>query len=185
MSSTKKEQLREKFLKIRYKITNKDLKDMLLAERFINSDIFKNSKSILIYINTEYEVGTKSIVEKAWEKGKTVYAPFINDVDIGKVESWKDFDKLKQNDEIYLVPKEVELDYSFDLCIIPGVVFDTKGFRIGFGSGWYDQFLEGEEKVLKVGFAFDEQVVASIPQEEHDISLDILFTPTKQMKFSN
>lgn len=186
MSEDKKEILRNKYLKIRYKISNRDIKNQLLENKVLNSPVFIRSKSILVYVNTEFEASTKKIIQKSWEMGKRVFAPFITDIDIGEVSNWKDFDKLKLNDELFLEPKEISLDYGkIDLCIIPAVAFDTKGYRLGYGSGWYDQFLADNTKIIKMGLGYDEQIAASLPHLDHDICLDFLCTPTKMLSFAN
>lgn len=59
------------------------------------------------------------------------------------------------------------------VVLVPGAVFDRKGHRLGFGSGYYDRWLAGEGKgLVKVGLAFDEQVVDHVPTEAHDVDMD-------------
>ena len=65
-----------------------------------------------------------------------------------------------------------------DLILVPGVAFNLQGRRLGRGKGYYDQLL----KVLRgttCGVAFDQQVVAEIPVESHDVRLDCVLTPTR------
>lgn len=60
-------------------------------------------------------------------------------------------------------------------ALIPGLGFDRRLRRIGRGAGYYDRFLE-ESTYLKVGVAFREQVVDTLPHEPHDVGLDGLVT---------
>ncbi|NBV23729.1 MAG: 5-formyltetrahydrofolate cyclo-ligase [Proteobacteria bacterium] len=65
-----------------------------------------------------------------------------------------------------------------DLALVPGLGFDARGHRLGRGKGYYDRLLAGFSGV-KVGVAFDFQVVPEVPVEPHDIALDAVVTPTR------
>lgn len=70
-----------------------------------------------------------------------------------------------------LDPKEM------DLLLIPGVAFDRQGRRLGRGCGYYDRFLPlTDTRALKIAPAFSDQVVATVPVEEHDLSVDLVVT---------
>ncbi len=67
---------------------------------------------------------------------------------------------------------------DLDLVLVPGMAFALDGHRIGRGKGFYDRLLEnftGE----KIGIAFDEQIVETIPAEENDVLMDLILTPTR------
>ena len=59
---------------------------------------------------------------------------------------------------------------------MPGIVFDKEGRRIGYGLGYYDKFLKKTPKAVKIGLAFDFQVVDQIPREMHDVPVDVIVT---------
>ena len=65
-----------------------------------------------------------------------------------------------------------------DLILVPGVAFDLHGRRLGRGKGFYDQLL-ADVRGQTCGVAFDEQIVADIPMEPHDIPLNCILTPTR------
>jgi 5-formyltetrahydrofolate cyclo-ligase len=63
--------------------------------------------------------------------------------------------------------------------VVPGVAFDTRGGRVGWGRGYYDATLAAASPAaLRVGLAFDAQVIADIPRDAHDISLHYVITET-------
>jgi 5-formyltetrahydrofolate cyclo-ligase len=68
-----------------------------------------------------------------------------------------------------------------DLILVPGVAFDSHGRRLGRGKGYYDQLLKGL-RGMTCGVAFDQQIVAEIPVEPHDVRLDCILTPTRWIK---
>lgn len=72
-------------------------------------------------------------------------------------------------------------DIDLDVILVPGLAFDKEGHRLGRGKGYYDRALfqlkaEGKKPVI-VGLAMDEQIVAQVPYEKHDVPMDYLCTP--------
>jgi len=70
---------------------------------------------------------------------------------------------------------------QFDLVLVPGVAFDSRGHRLGHGKGYYDRLLAGVS-CLKCGIAFDEQIVEAVPVGPSDVHLDFILTPTQWLK---
>ena len=64
---------------------------------------------------------------------------------------------------------------DIDLLIVPGIAFDSEGFRMGFGGGYYDRFLQSF-KGNTVSLAFQEQIVSNLPKEDHDIPVEKIIT---------
>src|SRR3989338_3616519 len=66
---------------------------------------------------------------------------------------------------------------KLDIVIVPGIAFDKNGHRIGYGYGYYDRFLKTIRKeTLKIGLAYDFQLIEKIPEERHDVPVDIILT---------
>jgi 5-formyltetrahydrofolate cyclo-ligase len=64
-----------------------------------------------------------------------------------------------------------------DVVIVPGLAFTAAGERLGQGGGWYDRFLaECRDDCVAVGVGFREQVLDSLPTEDHDVVLDLVVT---------
>lgn len=61
---------------------------------------------------------------------------------------------------------------SYDLIIVAGLAFDKRGFRVGYGGGYYDTFLADQGTALKVGVCYPFQLLERVPIEGHDIKLD-------------
>lgn len=66
---------------------------------------------------------------------------------------------------------------------VPGLVFDEAGGRIGWGRGYYDNTFARAPRALRIGLAFECQVVERVPQAEHDIPLHGLFTEARARRF--
>ena len=58
------------------------------------------------------------------------------------------------------------------LVILPGLIFDTQGHRIGYGGGYYDRFLAEEPTHPTIGLCFDFQLVDEVPTEDNDIRMN-------------
>jgi 5-formyltetrahydrofolate cyclo-ligase len=67
---------------------------------------------------------------------------------------------------------------QLDLVLVPGVAFDARGRRLGRGKGFYDRLL-ADVRGAKCGVAFDEQLVATVPDGPRDIPLNCILTPTR------
>ena len=59
------------------------------------------------------------------------------------------------------------------LCIVPAVVYDRKGYRIGYGGGYYDRFFGGF-KPASIGVVYEEFIMKSVPHGKYDISVDVV-----------
>jgi 5-formyltetrahydrofolate cyclo-ligase len=66
---------------------------------------------------------------------------------------------------------------EIDIVIIPGAAFDYSGNRLGYGAGYYDILLSGRKRRMPViALAYEEQIVDSIPAEDHDVKVDMIVT---------
>jgi 5-formyltetrahydrofolate cyclo-ligase len=75
------------------------------------------------------------------------------------------------------------LPAEIDAIVVPGVAFDERGGRLGYGRGYYDELLSAEcAGVPTIGIAYDEQVVAEVPCEERDVRMSVLVTPTRTIR---
>lgn len=74
---------------------------------------------------------------------------------------------------------------SVDAVIVPGVAFDDCGRRLGYGGGYYDRLLPTlRPDCLRIGVAFDEQLLEEIPSEDHDATVHLVVTPSRVIRVS-
>lgn len=157
-----------------------------IQQRFLRSKLFYGAECLALYSAIHNEVLTDTVSRRALEVGKTLVYPRIkNDVlEFVEVLSQADlapgtFGVLEpQGDR--LVPTEM-----LDLIVVPGVVFDQVGHRLGYGRGYYDRTLTVcRADCVKVGFAYDFQLTASLPSAEHDKALSVLMTENCTIDFT-
>jgi 5-formyltetrahydrofolate cyclo-ligase len=144
---------------------------------------FLESKIALLYVNSNLEVQTKSIIQKTYSYNKIVVLPAFDpesfSMKLMKVDSSER--ELIPGPRGVLEPdvskcKVVPMD-RIDIAIIPGLAFDEKGGRIGSGTGYYDRLIPRLAiTTRKVALAFEEQLVVQIPMESHDKHVDIIIT---------
>jgi len=71
---------------------------------------------------------------------------------------------------------------GISLVIVPGIAFDLRGHRIGYGGGYYDRLLPALRLATSVGVAFDGQIVGEVPAQEHDARVQWVVTPTRTVR---
>jgi len=75
---------------------------------------------------------------------------------------------------------------SIDIVLIPLLAFDTKGYRVGYGKGFYDRFLADCNKdIIKIGLSYFEPIGAIEDVDAHDIKMDHCITPDKIYDFTD
>ena len=68
-------------------------------------------------------------------------------------------------------------DFSGALCLVPALCYDKKGFRLGYGKGYYDRFLE-KFTITTVGLCYNELIKDTLPVDKFDKSVDYIVTQT-------
>jgi 5-formyltetrahydrofolate cyclo-ligase len=143
-------------------------------EFLINSKEFKSAKVIGAYYAFGSEVKTDLIIEQASVLGKKVALPSVEGESLAFYELSSGKYLVKGRFGI-MEPLPYGPVDKIDLLVIPGVAFDKRGYRLGYGKGYYDKFLTGK-KVLSIGFAYSFQLLERLPSGEHDKKLDAITT---------
>ncbi len=173
-----KKELRKKILRLRDSLNvsirkRKDEKIKASVTEFIRK---MNIKSLALYASFGSEVNTQEIFFFCKEKGIKTAFPKVVDEDLAIL--WvNSSDELKPGYKSILEPSIYRIASfdELDLILVPGVAFDERCYRIGYGGGFYDRLLK-DKKVTKLGLAYEEQVVKEIPNEPFDIRVDLIIT---------
>lgn len=186
-----KKSLRNEILNRRKSLSKESLveKSSEISKLLFSTDNYKNSKYIMCYIDFRNEVKTEEIIKTALYEGKNIIIP-ISVVETRQLilSQLFDFDKeLEAGTYGILEPKkefirEVNPEL-IDLVLMPGVAFDRRGYRIGYGGGYYDRFLTRIEKsVPKIALAFDLQIVPHVREGRYDVPVDYIITENEIIK---
>lgn len=176
-----KKQLRKKMIKILQSFSKDEKleKEQKIHQKLLNFIEENDINSVGLVLSMPHEMATWPIIEQLKENGVKLYAPKSDYVTKGmNFYEVKKREDLLTDDKGILIPDDTnELNNSPELLIVPGVIFNEKGYRTGYGGGFYDRFLK-DFNGLKISALFDEQF-GEVIVESHDMPVDLLITPTK------
>lgn len=184
-----KDRLRKSIEKKRNTLSTSEVleKSSRIKKRIFEMDLFRDAQTILFYVSYGNEVYTHDMIKESISLGKTVVVPKSvtknNALILSQLTDWNN---LEVGAYTILEPKQESIEQvdveSIDLIIIPGVVFDESGNRIGHGKGYYDRLLNDSRNIPSVGLAFEFQIVENIKSEQHDEKIDIIITEDRIIK---
>ncbi|RKL68723.1 5-formyltetrahydrofolate cyclo-ligase [Salipaludibacillus neizhouensis] len=144
---------------------------------------WKSSEIIAVTIAVGIELDTMPLIKQAWKQGKKIAVPRCSPKD--KKLDFYYLENVNQLETSFYGLKEPDphkCEYvdmkDIDLMIVPGIVFDDRGYRIGHGGGYYDRML-ADYLFHTVSICFDFQIKGKLPVESHDIPVNKIVTPSK------
>ncbi len=173
-----KRELRTNFLRMRKALSkesveNKSYRVIKKLQKLVNSQI----STIMFYVPINNEVDLLPFAKEMFQTGRKILFPKL----IGKKwiepyivnDLYKDFVKGAYN-----IPEPATEVYNgiIDLALIPGIAFGRNGYRIGYGKGYFDRFLNSEKIKKIIGVCYDFQLLVSVPHTEYDYQLDIIIS---------
>ncbi|BDB02447.1 5-formyltetrahydrofolate cyclo-ligase [Clostridium botulinum] len=172
--------LRKEIINVRKSLTleEKTQKDIIIKDKLQKNSLYKESKFIFIYVSLKDEVDTHAIIKEGLRNGKRICVPKVISIQEGMVAiEIKDFSELIECGPYKILePKNFENivdSKEIDLAILPGLAFDNKGGRLGYGGGFYDRFIPKLKKeVSKIALAYDFQILKEVPKDAHDVLVD-------------
>ncbi|MBI5199868.1 MAG: 5-formyltetrahydrofolate cyclo-ligase [Nitrospirae bacterium] len=161
-----------------------------IKNRLFMLDEFINAGKVHIFVSFGSEVRTEGMIGDLLSLGKKVIVPLVdtkNNVLI--LSEINDFDRdLSKGHFGILEPKVIKKvdKKEIDLMIMPGVAFDNKGNRLGYGAGYYDKLLkEIDNNIPLVALGFEIQVVDFIPFLEYDVKIHKIVTEKRVISCHN
>ena len=186
-----KKEFRKKVINLR-KEKDKDFikhNSDIITDKLLNLDCIKNAKNIMLYLDFNNEVSTDSLIKKLLNLGKIVSSPItlkeerklipsqITDLKNGIQYGAYNIREPKPECSPAINIKDL------DVIIVPAVAYDKNCYRLGYGGGFYDRFLENLRKdAVTIGIAFDLQIFDEVPKEAHDAQLDYIVTESRILK---
>lgn len=169
LNALSEEELAEKYNKIEHKLFE-----------FAN---FMEAQLAFLYTPVSNEIPTEGIIKKALQIEKGLALPVFTDaknaINLYKISNYNKDLVLSENDILEPDPekcKKITLD-EVDIAIIPGLAFDDKGGRVGFGNNYYSKMITKlPETCRKVSLAYEEQIVDQIQMESRKFTVDIIIT---------
>ena len=145
----------------------------ILAERVKNHQLYKDAKNVMLFYPTKYEVNLLSLLND----DKNFYLPRVSGQNL-EVCPYKLGDKLQKSSLNILEPCLESVSAEIlNLVIVPALLIDKRGFRLGYGGGYYDRFLKMYAKNFKTITALPNVLhVENLPIEAFDIPVDVVIT---------
>ena len=183
-----KKEFRKKVINLR-KEKDKDFikhNSDIITDKLLNLDCIKNAKNIMLYLDFNNEVSTDSLIKKLLNLGKIVSSPITLKEERKLIPSQSTNLKNGIQYGTYNI-REPKPECSpainikdLDVVIVPAVAYDKNCYRLGYGGGFYDRFLENLRKdAVTIGIAFDLQIFDEVPKEAHDAQLDYIVTESR------
>ena len=151
----------------------------------IKNEMIDSYDCVLCYVSLEQEVDTKNLITILLDNKQQVACPKIigNEMKFYIINQMEDLELGYYN---ILEPdlnlcKELEWNSELNYAIIvPGIVFDTSGYRIGYGKGFYDRFFacinKYNIKISSYGLCYSHFVIGNIPKDQYDQRVEQIIT---------
>lgn len=206
MMKMTKDEIRRKQKKLRNGLSQKEWEYLCdaMGNRLFQTQAYQKSENIFSFVSFQSEADTKKIILRALLDGKKVFVPrveakrmdfyeihaldglIISSYGISEPPAIEE-NKYQgiQAGNRYQNPEEHSYANEYfkykNLMLLPGLAFDPKGNRIGYGAGYYDRYLTAfpESHFYKIAIAFDFQLMEQIESDEYDRKADAILTPTR------
>ena len=179
----KKKQIRDEVKAGRLKITGdeKSALDGAILRRFLSLASYRYSQTLLLYAPLSGEIDVMPLAKAAWESGRRVAFPRCRPEDNAMT-----FYFVSSPDELspaHFGIREPSPDAEpydpespdLTVCVIPALAFDRDGFRVGYGGGFYDRFLN-DFRGAKVGLVYERFLIPRAPRGRFDTAADAIVT---------
>jgi 5-formyltetrahydrofolate cyclo-ligase len=189
--TTGKTDLRKLFRERRKEIPAADFARMVeeIRQRVLADARIRDADSIFSYISFGREAGTRQLLNELLLLGKTVIAPCADPA----ADPYRWFHILRPDDPLLRLKGEepdstpdisdaVDLP-RVDVFLVPGLVWDAQGYRVGYGGGFFDRLLgKSGPHSVKMGLAFELQLVDKVPRDSWDVPVDVIVTEQRTIE---
>ena len=155
-----------------------------IVRDIVETSVYRRSNTVMAYASFGSELQTDEFVRHVLDQGKILLLPKVN--------------RQRELLEIYRVRDPVQdlrvgtwgireprpdrcarmEPHIIDFVLVPGLAFDRRGRRLGYGGGFYDKLLADSLSPCAwlVAGAFESQMVEKVPVDEHDMPMDVVVT---------
>ena len=180
----RKSALRRHLRKQRNEFADRSAASQAICDKLQSLPAYQAANVVMMYVDVRCEVETRELIRKEIGGSRCVVIPFCQGDELvpWELRNWTElstgaFGILEPNVDLREAPSRCVEPGSIDLICVPGVGFDRAGNRLGSGRGYYDRLIPRlRPDAIKVGLAYECQIVPEIPIERHDIPMDILVT---------
>lgn len=181
MKNLEKSKVRHTIIDLRNKMTEDEcmVKSTVILKKLYGLDAFLRAYKVGMYASINNEVITYPLINRAQLLDKGVSFPIVTDPD-NRIMEFRYILKVSDLKKGYMsIPEPVDSKTVMtcpDVLIMPLVAFDDNLNRVGYGKGFYDNYLCNHPEIVKIGLAYECQKVGSIDAAENDICCDYIIT---------
>jgi 5-formyltetrahydrofolate cyclo-ligase len=158
---------------------------LMAQERLLRLESFQLARRLALYAPLQNEIDTAVLFAAACRAGKQVLYPQVCGEQLVFHEVTA-AEQLRPGSFGILEPCQLNTadePVALDLMVVPGVAFDLRGHRVGFGKGYYDRYLAGLQQLpFLVGLCHDFQLCAEVPAEGHDVRMHCLVSESRTVQ---
>ena len=176
-------------LRDRQSIGEVEQKSQEITDQVLHLHEYVRARGIACYVNKDTEVDTRVLIRTALGQGKRVLVPvvkkgdvelFFSEIkDLGKELAPGTFGILEPKPEFV---RPVSLD-EVDVILVPGIVWDREGYRLGWGRGYFDRAIKKRpQHVRSAGLAFNLQLISRVPRDQFDVPVDMVVTESRVIR---
>jgi len=161
-------------------LDDRERRSAAICALVVASPSYAAARAIHCYLPMRSEVDTRPLITAALAHGKRVAVPIVVPKAVELAHAWLESlatDALTAGVFGTFNPRDLRpaVPGDWDLVIVPLLAFDRRGYRLGYGKGFYDRLLAAGA-VTTIGVGFAAQEIDALPAEAHDIALDWIFT---------
>jgi 5-formyltetrahydrofolate cyclo-ligase len=175
--------IRKRILRARDAMTREEIASgsRAIVKRLTGVDQIQGASTLMVYLGFGSEALIDDLILWGWGEGKQIAVPLCRPANRELIACRIDgFDELECGHYGIREPKAGLIravpQGEIDAVVIPAVAFDRQGHRLGYGGGYYDRFLPDAPRAMRIGVAFARQIVAEIPADLHDVTMDRIVT---------
>jgi 5-formyltetrahydrofolate cyclo-ligase len=178
--------LRKNFRKTRSALSSQSRErfERAIVQHLSSFVAVSNAAAVAVYLAADGEVDLAAWVQHAWQRGKTLGLPCIDDSP-GEMQfcDYRASSELSPNRFRIMQPNNAKPIDNFGCVLAPLVAFDDHGTRLGMGGGYYDRYLAATDSAI-IGVAFScQKSHVPIPREDWDVPLDAIVTELGVVEF--
>ena len=185
-AALEKQRLREERLAAREALSEQErsVLDDRITQKLLAASEYVEATTVLTYVSISSEVSTRMFIECALRDGKTVAVPRCLPGHCLEFVAITSLDQLVAAPFNLLEPPKdlsalAEVQMSNAICIVPALLVDTKGYRLGYGAGFYDRFLSTYPG-KKICLAYQQNLSrTTLPHTAFDVAVDLVITESE------
>jgi 5-formyltetrahydrofolate cyclo-ligase len=181
-----KKELRAVYKNIRDRLSSdeREIISLRIWDKLYAIDKYEKASNILVYASIGSELDTNPLIERSLTEGKRVFSPKIieNEIEFFRIESLSDLTPTGT----YKIPEppagETPNFNEDTIIIVPALAVDKRGYRLGYGRGFYDRYLQKcketvkSNKIFAICGIFSSFLTNSLPISDYDIPIDMIIT---------